>query len=304
MNPILLFLTLAIKAYSMPMLVTDQAEHRILLMNLPSGELIREWRAADIPEHHRKWFRNPSEVKASRDLRYILMCASGGGAAIIRLKDAKTLWYDSVGGNPHSIDIAPFNTVVVASSTGDQYTVFRYDTTKAYAPRRPRKSIIAPDAHSVNFYQDSFYIAGRDQIWICLFRKGKRNGVAEVHIANAATIPGKGAHDMSYGSRTGVFYVTTVDTLLEFHTKDNSFHPVDSKITRNIKSFSEGGEDYPAIVTVPKEQWWTDEVTDLQGNTILRIPGAKIYKARWMRGFSSTYAEINAKGDTTFFKKW
>ncbi len=100
---------------------------------------------------------------------------------------------------------------------------------------------------------------------------------------------------MSYGSRENVLYITTVDTLLEYHIKDKSFHPVASKIARNIKGFSEGPEGYPATVTVPKEEWWTDEVTDLKGNTVLRLPGAKIYKARWMRGFVNRYTEINEK---------
>ncbi len=137
MNPILLLLSLWVNSANHAMVVTDQAQHRVLLVLAPSGEIFREWRAADIPEAHRKWFRNPSEAKMSRDGKFILTCASGGGAAIIRLLDAKTLWYDSVGGNPHSLDIAPYNTVVVASSTGNQYTIFRYDTTKPYRPKRP-----------------------------------------------------------------------------------------------------------------------------------------------------------------------
>ncbi|WP_126245971.1 DUF6528 family protein [Chitinophaga rhizosphaerae] len=107
MNPILLLLTLFFQAGDEAMVITDQAEHRVVLMLVPSGQVLRDWRAADIPEAHRKWFRNPSEAKLSRDCNFILTCASGGGAAIIRIRDGKTMWYDSVGGNPHSIDIAP-----------------------------------------------------------------------------------------------------------------------------------------------------------------------------------------------------
>lgn len=304
MHPILLLLSLCLQSAGWPMVVTDQAQHRIVLVLAPSGEVIREWRGADIPEAHRKWFRNPSEAKMSRNGKFILMCASGGGAAIIRTADAKTLWYDSVGGNPHSLDIAPHNTVVVASSTGNRYTVFRYDTTVAYAPNRPRQSFFVSDAHAVNFYDDRYYIAGRSQVWIYTLRQGNPGGLPGLVPDTVVNIPGRGAHDMIYGSRYGVFYLTTVDTLLEFHTQTNTFHPVASKISRNIKSFSEGNDDFPTTVTVPKEEWWTDEVTDLQGKTVLKLPGARIYKARWMRGFINTYTEKNAKGDTTLFKSW
>lgn len=288
------------------MLVTDQAQHRVLIVIAPSGHIIREWKAADIPEAHRKWFRNPSEVKFSRDARYILTCASGGGAAIIRYSDAKTVWYDSVGGNPHSIDIAPHNTAVVASSTGNMYTIFRYDTASSpYRHGRPRKTVFAPDAHAVNFFEGNFYIAGSNHIWICGFREGEPNGVAKVDAYKTVKIPGRGAHDMIYGTRDGVFYLTMVDTLLEFHTKDNSFHPIAGKIQRNIKSFSESPDKVlPNTVTVPQEQWWTDEVQDQQGNILLKIPGAKIYKARWLRTFVTTETRLNAKGDTVVFKKW
>lgn len=303
MNAIFIFLALHLHPANYPMLVTDQSEHRIMLMLVPSGELIREWRAADIPEAHRKWFRNPSEVKVSRDCKYILTCASGGGAAIIRLSDAKTLWYDSVGGNPHSLDIAPGNTLVVASSTGNQSTVFRYDTTSLYRPKRPRKTFKVPDGHAVNFYDYRFYISGSDKIFLYDYREDKRKDVADLAPAGSVQIPGHGAHDMIYGSRQDIFYLTTVDTLLEFHIKDNSFHPISGKTVRNIKSISEAPEGFPNIVTLPKEQWWTDEVQDLKGNTIIRLPGAKIYKARWLTGFKTSFTTISRNGEKQV-KSW
>jgi hypothetical protein len=35
------------------------------------------------------------------------------------------------------------------------------------------------------------------------------------------------------------------------------------------------------VISTPKEQWWTDEIIDLNGNVIFGKPGLKIYKARW-----------------------
>lgn len=51
---------------------------------------------------------------------------------------------------------------------------------------------------------------------------------------------------------------------------------------KSIKSISAEKKGKTPIIIVPKEQWWTDEILDLEGNSILRIPGLKIYKARWM----------------------
>lgn len=301
MNALLLLLAFQMQATNYPMLVTDQSTHRIMIIHAPVGHIIREWCASDIPEAHRKWFRNPSEVKLSRDGKFLLTCASGGGAAIIRKSDEKTLWYDSVGGNPHSLDIGPGNTLVVTSSTGNYTTVFRYDvnSVKRYEPNRPRKKFTFPDGHAVNYYDGYFYVAGSNQIVAYEAREGKnkRKGVAELTPVRTYKIPGKGAHDMIYGSRQHIFYLTTVDTLLEFHAKDGTFHPVASKITRNIKSFSEGpDEGLPATITVPREQWWTDEVQDLDGNVLLKIPGARIYKARWLMEYVTTFKQYDRKG--------
>lgn len=300
MNELLLLLAFQLQATNYPMLVTDQSTHRVMIVQAPSGDIIKEWCASDIPEQHRKWFRNPSEVKFSRSGKYLLTCASGGGAAIIRIRDEKTLWYDSVGGNPHSLDIGPGNILVVASSTGNYTTLFQYDlnSTKRYEPNRPRRKIDFSDGHAVNFYDGYFYVAGANQIKAYEVRQGKRKkNLPDLVAVESYTIPGIGAHDMIYGAREKVFYLTTVDTLLEFHATDGSFHPVPGKISRNIKSYSEGAnKDLPSTVTVPKEQWWTDEVTDLQGKTILKIPGARIYKARWLIGYINTYKEYDKNG--------
>jgi len=42
-------------------------------------------------------------------------------------------------------------------------------------------------------------------------------------------------------------------------------------------------------VAIPQEQWWTDEIRDVKGNTIFRQKGLKIYKARWLVTNSFSY---------------
>ncbi|HVW60135.1 MAG TPA: DUF6528 family protein, partial [Puia sp.] len=50
---------------------------------------------------------------------------------------------------------------------------------------------------------------------------------------------------------------------------------------KDIKSIS-SAPGLPAILSIPQEQWWTDELTDVKGNVIFRQKGLKIYKARWL----------------------
>ena len=56
---------------------------------------------------NRVWFVNPSEVKPVFNRRYILMTASGGAVALIRLSDHKLMFYANCGQNPHSARYYP-----------------------------------------------------------------------------------------------------------------------------------------------------------------------------------------------------
>ena len=85
------------------------------------------WSAAEAPEvaaAHRGWFNNVSECKPAYGDRCVLIAASGGGVALVRVADKATLFYGHIGGNPHSAAVLPDGNVVAISSTGARIKLF------------------------------------------------------------------------------------------------------------------------------------------------------------------------------------
>jgi hypothetical protein len=59
----------------------------------------------------------------------MLITASGGGVALVRMADNKVVFQAYAGCNPHSAEILPGGNMVSASSTENYLTVFHVDTT-------------------------------------------------------------------------------------------------------------------------------------------------------------------------------
>ncbi len=276
-----------------PVLITDQAQHRIIMADVTSGSVFWEWKPDMPDETQQKWFSNPSDVKMVLKNRFVLMCASGGGVALIRLQDGKTVFYDYAGGNTHSADLLPDLNIVTASSTGNYLCVFRADTMGGYQPGRLKQKIHLADAHNAVWYLGRLWSAGRSKLYA--FRYNGNREEPALHKEDSIRIPGKNAHDMIVAPGTQGLWLSMEDTLLEFHVAGKTFSPVKSVFRHNVKSVSPG-HGTPALVTVPKEQWWTDEIFNTEGKSMLRKEGLKIYKARWATSVSSAVHTISPDG--------
>ncbi|MBO9153031.1 DUF6528 family protein [Chitinophaga sp. GCM10012297] len=275
-----------------PVLVTDQAAHRIIMADANTGTVYWEWKAGDVAEDHKKWFSNPSDVKMVMDNRYVLTCASGGGVALVRLQDGKTVFYDYAGGNTHSAELLPDGNIVTASSTGNYLCVFRADTSGGYQQGRLKQKVFLADAHNAVWYYGRLWAGGRSKLYA--FRYNNSRETPALHKEDSVKIPGKNAHDMIVAPASQTLWLSMEDTLLEFNPGSKKFAPVKSRLQHNVKSISPG-HGAPALVTVPKEQWWTDEIHDTEGRSILKKEGWKIYKARWATSVSTSSHTLDNK---------
>jgi hypothetical protein len=82
-------------------------------------------------------------------------------------------------------------------------------------------------------------------------------------------VPGKDALYFSTGNKMWIYFIS-----------ENQPEEIKTNY-KGIKSIS-SVEGEPPIISVPKEQWWTDEIIDLSGKRVFYKSGLKIYKARWV----------------------
>jgi len=131
-------------------IITDQALNRIIIADIDTKEMVWEWKpiACGVRSKEEAWFGAPSEVKAVLGGKYILMTASKGGIALIRISDKKTVFYAYAGGNTHSAALLPDGNIVSASSTDNYLMVFRTDTLH-FPDAVYSKKIMLPFAHNV-----------------------------------------------------------------------------------------------------------------------------------------------------------
>ena len=147
-------------------LLAEQKEHRVAIVNIKTQAIVWEWKPSlSLSQEHAKWFSSMSDAKLVYDGNYILATASGGGVALVRISDKKTVFYTYVGGNTHSAELLPDGNIVSASSTGNYLTVIKVDT--VIAPDQVYKKNVTIDfGHNVVWDNKNqlLWSAGRNKI--------------------------------------------------------------------------------------------------------------------------------------------
>ena len=281
------------------MILTEQSKNRILMIDQPTGKIAWEWKAADsgLSVSEQAWFNTPDEAKPVYNRTCVLVTASGGGVALIRIADKKVLFYAKPGGNPHSAEVLPDKNIVVASSTGNLLSVYVYNEEASYVSK-PAFTMPVYSAHSVVWdrTRNCLWTATGAQL-LKLSYNGNRTApeLSQVYSYDMGT-GNTMAHDLApvYGEEA--MYVTTVEHVYKFDCKTAKFSDVQIFQQKDIKSLSTGPEGYSTIVMRPTSggsNWWSAEVCDLGGKRLFNRAGYQIYKARWYVENPFGYPEVH-----------
>ncbi|SEW40696.1 DUF6528 family protein [Chitinophaga arvensicola] len=262
--------------------IAEQSQHRIVIADLSSGAVIWEWK----PEHsnvqpaHVKWFSNPSDAKMVYNNEYVLMNASGGGVALIRVADRKAVFYAYAGGNTHSAELLPDGNIVSASSTGNYLMLFKTDTIR-YPDSVYTKKVPIDFGHNVVWDKEQQLLWSAARNHMHAFRYNFNCETPDLLPDTVFALPGTEAHDLFpvYGENN--LWLTNTTHVYKFDVATRQLKEA-AVLQADIKSISSAGAGLPTILIRPKESWWTDEVLDATGRRLFIQKGWKIYKARWV----------------------
>lgn len=255
------------------------------------------WSAAEAPEiapERRGWFNAVSECKPAYGDRCVLIAASGGGVALVRVADKATLFYGHIGGNPHSAAVLPDGNVVAISSTGARIKLFAVPEA-ASGPNAPSATGPTPVAAEYELK------GGHGVVWDAKRRVLWALGGAEIvefeYVGTKekpalkeiwrAKLPGlaRGGHDL-YAAPGFDALVSTGAGVAVFDPSTRKFYDVyeeRGKDGHGVKSVSLTPDGTLPLILLPVEEWWTPSPTwgDEAGTPVGTLDGARFYKARW-----------------------
>lgn len=265
------------------LVVAEQSRHAVMIADAGrGGAVLWSWQAyqSGMDAAHYAWFTNPDDAKPVYGNRYMLINASGGGVALVRVADKKAVFYAHVGRNPHSSELLPDGNIVTASSNDNRLVVFHVDTSAAPGDVYSRV-IPLPFAHNVvwDHKRQVLWSAGEDQLY--KLRYNFNCAQPDLVIVDSVALPGQEAHDLFPDYGKDILWLTNPEGVYRIDMKTFAVSPAGFPVHENIKSVSSGPSGWPTIILKPTTSWWAETVLDSQGDTVYADPGAKIYKARW-----------------------
>lgn len=185
------------KIFEQQLIISEQAENRIIIANVRTREITWDWRPAEsgIRAQDIEWFKAPSDAKPVYGNKYILLTASLGGVALGRMEDKKAVFYAYTGGNTHSAELLPDGNIVTASSHGNYLMVFATDTLQKSAEIYSKK-IYLQDAHNVVWdkKRNVLWLAGKYKLYSLKYNFDCEH--PDLTILDSIALPDSGAHDL------------------------------------------------------------------------------------------------------------
>lgn len=290
------------KAY----VLAEQTRRAIVIRDAETHRNVWSWDpyTACVPAAQQDWFINPSEVKPVFNRRYILMTASGGAVALIRVSDHKLMFYANCGQNPHSAEILPDGNIVTAESRSGEINTFVVDTVKVFGVKA--NTVKLGNAHNVVWdkKRQYLYTTGTMKEGVTALFRFKYNGNrSNPTLTNQTRIytfdKESGGHDLfPVLGEQDKLWLTAASAVYKFDlsgvtdaTNNNSAEPSCEKVydIADIKSVCNGPDGI--LMLKPTEEWWAEGLVNEKGEELFKMDGARIYKGRWMMDNTFSYPE-------------
>ncbi len=233
----------------------------------------------NIPADRLKRFNHIDETKVVNGGKQILVTSSTGGMALVDVETKQSVFTGYPGGSTHSADLLPDGTIITASSTGNFLMVF----TRKDGEKTAHKTfkLTFADAHGVVWDKllGLVWAVGKEAVICCRYNFDVENPQLTIVESFPLKPNPYWGHDLILLEKERKLLMTGRN-MLEFDTMTGQYKLFLKR--KSVKSISIHPETGEQLVQIPKENYWNDTVTLLNGDRKWTLPGnAKIYKARW-----------------------
>lgn len=243
-----------------------------------AGRKTWSWRAKDrpeLPEALRGRFNSTDECKPVEGGAKILITSSGGGVALVERATGRAVFWAQVT-NAHSAELLPGGRVVVAGSYGEggnRLVLFDLAT--------PGKET---GSHELYGAHGAVWDAARGLLWALGHHELRacRLGDALSPVA-AFPLPDPSGHDLRAEPSGAGLIVTTGKRAWRFDRDRRAFEAFGAIAEAvGVKSVDVHPRSGRLVYVQAETSYWSERVRFLDPAGEMRLPGERLYKARWL----------------------
>jgi hypothetical protein len=246
-----------------------------------------------IPASKRKKFLgNLAECKPTADGKLILVAACSGCWAVVDYNTCKAIAWGDNKMMSHSIELVGDDVVAVVA-TGGKFKggllyLFDIKGEKAISPEKQNStSFWFDNPHGLHWDSKTgiLWVVDTPSLTPCAISRAA-DGKFILDRLDSYSLVEKGVtygHDLRPVPGTRLLALTTHEKVMFFDMDKRVFLDERSILKRDVKAY-DPGKDGKDLVTTARIKWWTDTIEICEDGKIRdykKLPGARIYKARW-----------------------